>query len=150
MSITKRAAPLSLLVALGACASSGAPGPEATSGAAASPSVTARAPASTTFSAVQADRGRDTFRARCTECHSSAEFAEPRFRYRWAQRSAGSLYRFIRTSMPETAPGTLEPEEAVALVAYILRMNGFRPGAGELAADRAILDGISLASIRGG
>jgi hypothetical protein len=31
------------------------------------------------------------------------------------------------------------------LVAYILRMNGFETGTGELPADEAVLDGISLA-----
>ena len=54
----------------------------------------------------------------------------------------------IQTQMPETAPGSLTDEEAVDLVAYILRMNGFEPGVSELAADPEALDGISLSSIR--
>lgn len=50
--------------------------------------------------------------------------------------------------MPETAPGSLTPDQSVELVAYILRMNGFDPGSGELAADRTVLDRISLAPMR--
>jgi mono/diheme cytochrome c family protein len=102
----------------------------------------------THFSAEQADRGRDLFRATCTECHYSSEFSDSQFKFKWSRRSAGSLYQLIFTTMPETAPGSLSPEETVDLVSYILRMNGFEAGEGELAADRAVLDEIGLASIR--
>lgn len=138
---------------LTACASSGgpeeaaSPSPE-TAAEAASPTSTAVASGPTTFSEAQADRGRDSFRASCTECHYSSEFSDSQFKFKWSRRSAGNLYELIQTSMPETAPGSLSPEETVDLVAYILRMNGFEAGADELAADRAVLDGISLASIR--
>lgn len=146
-----------------ACASSS--GPESTPSPAAAPTdmaapaapapttTTAAAPRSggaATFTDVQADRGRDLFRAMCTECHYSSEFSDSQFKFKWSRRAAGNLYELINTSMPETAPGSLSPEETVDLVSYILRMNGFEPGASELPADRAVLDGISLASIRGG
>ena len=129
--------------------------PTASAGAAAPPveSVTPEPPAPATgaervFSAAQADGGRDTFRSLCTECHFSREFSDAQFKFKWSRRSAGDLYETIFTSMPESAPGILSPEEAVALVTYILRMNGFEPGASQLAPDRNALDAISLASIR--
>ncbi len=50
--------------------------------------------------------------------------------------------------MPESAPGSLSPDEAVSLVSYILRLNGFEAGSSELAADPAVLGAISLRSIR--
>lgn len=147
-----------VVLAFAACASSSAPAPEAASPAApvAAPSATtpaaaepsAPAGAAASFSAAQADRGRDTFRGRCTECHYSNEFADSQFKFKWSRRSAGSLYQLIQTSMPETAPGSLSPEETVEIVSYILRMNGFTPGARDLPAEREVLDGISLASIR--
>lgn len=144
---------------LAACASSAgseaagpAPSPEpaeeaATEAEPAGSEAVSGAAGAATFTDGQADSGRDLFRARCTECHYSSEFSESRFQFEWSRRSAGNLYQLIQTSMPETAPGTLSPEETVALVTYILRMNGFEPGATELAADRAVLDAISLASI---
>lgn len=100
------------------------------------------------FTDDQADRGREVFRSQCTECHASSEFSDSQFKFKWSRRHAGSLYQMIQTQMPETAPGSLSDEEAVDLVSYILRMNGFEPGAAELSADRAVLDGISLSSIR--
>lgn len=147
-----------LVAATTACASAGAPGapaptsagtPAATSVPSAPvPAAPAVAPGGVTFSDAQADRGRDTFRAGCTECHDSSQFSNARFGRRWNRRTAGSLYSFIQTSMPETAPGSLTPKQTVELVAYIMRMNGFEPGAGELTADRAVLDQISLARMR--
>ena len=101
-----------------------------------------------TFSETQADRGRDIFRAACTECHYSSEFSDSQFKFKWSRRSAGNLYQLIQTSMPETAPGSLSPEETVDIVSYIMRMNGFEAGAGELSSDRAVLDAISFSSIR--
>lgn len=144
---------------LAACASSGgadsapAPAPEmaAETPAAPTPAAEAATPgamAAATFTDDQADRGRDLFRAQCTECHYSSEFSDSQFKFKWSRRSAGNLYNLIQSSMPETAPGSLTPEEAVSVVTYILRMNGFEPGATELPADRAVLDGVSLASIR--
>lgn len=147
-----------LILVLTACAGSSTPegAPAPAGGGEASMPTTEAPPAAvdaaptggTAFSAEQADRGRDMFRASCTECHYSSEFSDSQFKFKWSRRSAGNLYQLIQTSMPETAPGSLSPEETVDLVSYILRMNGFDPGEGELAADRAVLDEISLASIR--
>ncbi|MCH1570672.1 MAG: cytochrome c [Longimicrobiales bacterium] len=100
------------------------------------------------FTDGQADLGREVFRSQCTECHASSEFSDAQFQFKWSRRHAGSLYQMIQTQMPETAPGSLSDDQTVNLVSYILRMNGFEPGATELAADRAVLDGISLSSIR--
>jgi cytochrome c5 len=143
------------ILVLAACASPGGPAPAAAP-AAAEPEASAPAaetPAmasagSATFSDAQADRGRDVFRAQCTECHYSSEFSDSQFKFKWSRRTAGSLYQMIQTQMPETAPGSLAPEQVVDIVSYILRMNGFEPGAAELAPDRVVLDAISLASIR--
>jgi len=141
------------LLILGGCASAGTSG----SGAAEAPGEIAgattaeaavAAPGAASFTDVQADRGRDLFRGSCTECHYSGEFSDSQFQFKWSRRTAGSLYQLIQTTMPETAPGSLMPEEAVDIVSYILRMNGFDPGAMELGPDREVLDGISLAGIR--
>ncbi len=141
---------LLLTCSLGGCGAgfSATPSAAAEPSARAAPTSTPARTAGPTFSSAQADRGRDLFRASCTECHSSGEFSDARFRYRWSRRSAGQLYGLIRATMPETDPGSLTPEESVDLVSWILRMNGFEPGPGELPADRAFLDRIGLASLR--
>jgi len=145
----------STLLVLSACASAGstavvAPAAAESTAAAESAAESAASSAATmaSFTDGQADRGREVFRSQCTECHASSEFSDAQFKFKWSRRHAGSLYQMIQTQMPETAPGSLTDEETVDLVSYILRMNGFEPGAAELGADRAVLDGISLSSIR--
>jgi len=150
--------PLGVLaaLALAACASSSpespaaqTPAPSATAaGASTASSAMASAAGAPSFSDAQADEGRDIFRAACTECHYSSEFSDSQFKFKWSRRSAGNLYALIQNEMPETDPGSLSPDQAVSIVTYILRMNGFEPGAARLAADREVLDQISLASIR--
>ncbi len=151
---------LPLLLAVAACAASGgpevAPSPEAAENVATTEPVAEVTSAATdavaatnaSFTDDQADRGRDTFRAMCTECHYSSEFSDAQFQFKWSRRSVGDLYQLIHTSMPETAPGSLLPEESVDLVSYILRMNGFEAGSAELLPDREALDAWTLASIR--
>lgn len=148
---------LSLLFAIGvaACASgtpaadpAPTPQPEATEPAPMQSEPAASEASGGHFTAAQADGGRDSFRALCTECHFSGEFNDQQFKFKWSRRSAESLYDLIFTQMPESAPGSLTPEEAVGLVAYILRMNGFEEGGAELVADPAVLGAISLSAIR--
>ena len=137
----------SLLFTLTGCASSGNVAPAVAPQSEDQPAEAATVPVAS-FTDDQADGGREVFRSQCTECHASSEFADSQFKFKWSRRHAGSLYQMIQTQMPETAPGSLTDEEAVGLVAYILRMNGFEPGDTELSADPEVLDGISLSSIR--
>lgn len=147
---------LSVFAALGlaACASSGgqveepapAPAPTAQAPAAAAP-ATAAAPAGL-YSQAQANRGRDSFRSMCTECHTAGEFSDQTFKVKWSRRSVGDLYEFIHTAMPDDAPGILTEAQAIDLTSYILEMNGFEPGSRQMQADQAALDEISLAVLR--
>ena len=101
------------------------------------------------FSVTQANRGRDTFRARCTECHTSTEFNDSAFKYKWNRRTAGDLYEFIATSMPDHAPASLTPAQSVDIVTYIMQMNDFETGPRELPADPTRLDRINLSATFG-
>jgi cytochrome c5 len=146
--------PLSVFAVLGiaACASSGgsqdqpapAPQPVATAPAATAPAATA-APAGL-FSQAQANRGRDTFRSMCTECHTAGEFTDNAFKVKWARRSVGDLYEFIHTQMPDDAPGVLTEAQAIDLTSYILDANGFTSGSRQM--QPAGLDEVSLAALR--
>jgi S-disulfanyl-L-cysteine oxidoreductase SoxD len=143
---------LSVFAALGiaACASSGgqveepAPAPAQTTTAAAAPTG---APAGL-FSQAQANRGRDSFRSMCTECHTAGEFSDNAFKVKWSRRSVGDLYEFIHTAMPDDAPGILTEAQAIDLTAYILEMNGFESGSRQMQPDQAALDAISLSALR--
>ena len=51
----------------------------------------------------------------------------------------------VSTQMPEDAPGSLELQQYADIVAFVLRLNGFEAGSGELPPDAAALETISLA-----
>ena len=56
-----------------------------------------------------------------------------RFKRSWRRSSAGDLYDFISTAMPEDAPGSLPPAQYAEIIAYFLQMNGLEAGSMEIA-----------------
>ncbi len=87
------------------------------------------------FSSGQADRGGTTFDEVCSECHTTSEFRGRTFQSNWGRRTVYSLFRTVRSTMPDDNPGGLEEQVYLDVVAYILSMNGHDAGSSELAAD---------------
>ncbi|MFN0172388.1 MAG: glucose/sorbosone family PQQ-dependent dehydrogenase [Bryobacteraceae bacterium] len=87
------------------------------------------------FTASQAATGKKAYDAYCAVCHGSTltngTFGTPlageQFKTRWPGRSVGTLYDKSRT-MPPTTPGSLPKETYADIVAYILGVNGLKPG----------------------
>lgn len=140
---------LALTLLLGACAS----GPATTSGTsglatsardAATSSTSVDAGAGGAYSASQAERGRTTFRAICAECHYSSEFRGSRFQFSWGRRSAADFYDEVSGTMPEDAPGSLDPQVYLDVVAYVLELNGFPAGDADLPLDEAVLAALPM------
>lgn len=98
------------------------------------------APVAVSFSAEQVDRGRADFGILCGECHGPSEFRGTNFLFRWRRQSAWDFFRTVSTTMPENAPGSLSDEEYVDVISFILEMNGYSAGEGELPATEAALD----------
>jgi alcohol dehydrogenase (cytochrome c) len=100
-----------------------------------------------TFTADQAAAGKTLYAAQCGSCHgknlSGSEVATPlngtAFSLNWGGKSAAELFTFIRTRMPPAAVGTLTPEAAADLVAYVLEVNGGNAGESPLATDTTAL-----------
>jgi quinoprotein glucose dehydrogenase len=99
------------------------------------------------YTAVQAARGREAYEARCSSCHradlsggSARALDGPRFWQDWGEDSLYSLYALTKTTMPRNA-ATLPDAMYLDIVAYILQMNGYPPGARELSND-------NIASVR--
>jgi len=58
--------------------------------------------------------------------------------------TAGGLYDFISVAMPPAAPGKLGEDAYLNIVAYIMQMNGAKPGDEFLTADAETLASINL------
>ena len=91
-----------------------------------------RSAAAGAYTARQATQGEETFRNICGNCHGTAEFSGPTFRKTWSGRSVYALFDQLRNSMPLDNPGGLSPEEYVAVIAYVLKLNQYPPGSSEL------------------
>lgn len=87
------------------------------------------------FTAAQADTGHDAFNNHCAECHrpdltgamGPALIGTPFFQH-WGGRTVEALYQFEHTKMPATNPGSLPPDQVLAITAYILKRNGLPAG----------------------
>ncbi|MEQ9399543.1 MAG: cytochrome c [Longimicrobiales bacterium] len=128
-----------LLVPLTAACGGGAdPAPATPAPAPSAPAVAPPAPAAAAaalYSDAQAQRGRQVFRDSCAECHYSSEMRDDAFQFEWERRTVGQLLNHVVGSMPDDAPGSLPMGEYVDVIAYILSLNGFPAGPGDLTAD---------------
>ncbi|MDB5039782.1 MAG: cytochrome c, class [Candidatus Eremiobacteraeota bacterium] len=85
------------------------------------------------YTASQAAAGAKLYGARCSACHGVKlqGVSAPALRasaYATAS-SVAEVYRFMVETMPMGKPGTLTPAQYAAVMAYLLRENGFRAGA---------------------
>ncbi len=99
------------------------------------PAEPPEAPVEGIFSDVQADRGETTFDETCSECHTTSEFRGRTFQSNWGRRTVYSLFRTVRSTMPDDNPGGLDEQVYLDVVAYILSINGHDAGSSELDAD---------------
>jgi quinohemoprotein ethanol dehydrogenase len=80
----------------------------------------------------QADLGKAIYLASCSVCHGenlggrdrAPALAGNTFGAAWGARNAWDLFERIRSTMPQSAPGTLSDDNYAAIVAYILSANG--------------------------
>jgi alcohol dehydrogenase (cytochrome c) len=98
------------------------------------------------YTAEQAQIGATAYATACAACHRpdlSGQFEAPplagaNFMNVWRGRSTNELYTKIASSMPPTAPGSLNEQAVTSLVAFILRSNGAPAGNQAFAANTAV------------
>jgi S-disulfanyl-L-cysteine oxidoreductase SoxD len=99
------------------------------------------------FLDIQVERASTVFAERCVRCHGAAlqgigvapSLAGENFLERWDGERVSDLFWVVRHLMPLDDQGTLLPETAADLVAFILARNGFEAGDRALPPDEAIL-----------
>jgi mono/diheme cytochrome c family protein len=96
------------------------------------------------YTATQADTGQELYRSNCTACHTTSILSGQTFQMNWGGRSAFDLVDRLKTTMPLDNPGKLRQEEYVAIVAYLLRINGYPAGDDALPADREHLKRVRI------
>lgn len=107
------------------------------------------------FTKAQADQGRKDYDGQCAMCHG-AELLGPdapalvgsEVMHNFS--TAAGLYDYISVAMPPQAPGLLDEEVYVNILAYILERNGAQAGDEALDADSVKLAAIDLAAVTAG
>jgi len=92
------------------------------------------------FTAAQADRGGNVYGAECAACHEGADVDGPpltgdQFIDRWREDTLDGLFEFVKTRMPQAAPGSLSDAAYLDIVAHLLHENAFPAGSRELTTD---------------
>ena len=100
------------------------------------------------FTAEQAAAGWSVYARQCGECHGrvleGAEAPALRgvdFLNGWAGRTTDELFEYVRAGMPPGLGGSLGERVYLNLVAYVLDVNGARPGDAPLTADAGVTIG---------
>jgi quinohemoprotein ethanol dehydrogenase len=95
----------------------------------------------------QARRGRSAFNQNCSTCHMedlagrgvAPALVGDTFSLHWGGVATGDLLNRIRTTMPQTNPGSLSPQAYLDILAFMLQSNGLLAGTQELKADSTTL-----------
>lgn len=134
---------LALVSFVAACSSgpapAAAPAPAADTAPMAAPDVEPST-ADGIFTAAQAERGHELFRAVCSECHDAADWTETAFRNRWEDQSVFQLWYYINDRMPYDDPWSLTRQQVTDVLTYILELNDLPAGSAELATDDDSID----------
>ena len=92
------------------------------------------------YTADQAKKGEGFYKEQCAACHGDnlegsgpmPPLAGKDFLSNWTGKTVGDLYEKTQTTMPATAPGTLTPEQAADIVAFLLSKDNYPTGAAAL------------------
>ena len=91
------------------------------------------------YSAAQAARGQQLYKAQCAECHGNAmqgvsgpPLAGDGFLSNWSAQTLENLTVKIQKTMPFNRPGSLSRSESTDLAAYVLQSGKFPAGPAEM------------------
>jgi mono/diheme cytochrome c family protein len=103
------------------------------------------------YTAAQATAGEAVYKTSCASCHGAELEGRGQmpalqgtdFVAAWKDMSLGLLFEKMQSSMPADKPGSLKFEDNAAILAFLLKRNGYPAGAAALPADPDALKKIS-------
>jgi len=100
----------------------------------------------------QASEGKTQYSQNCAKCHmddlsgsgEAQALAGDTFTQTWEGETVNDLFQVTYTTMPPDTPGSLSPEAALDVVAYLLQSNKFPAGKDQLKNDPEALKSIII------
>ena len=84
------------------------------------------------YNEARATAGKRVYDAQCASCHDGGSMGPALkgddFLATWENKTLRVLYSRVQETMPSDAPGTLQEQELLDVMAYLVRANGFAPG----------------------
>ncbi|HVV27389.1 MAG TPA: PQQ-binding-like beta-propeller repeat protein [Rhizomicrobium sp.] len=98
------------------------------------------------FTAAQVEAGHAAYAQSCAGCHranlvgggDAPALGGSGFMSNWGSRSVADFYKFIQSSMPAGAPGSLSEDAYTSITAYILAANGAKAGVAPLTSSSSV------------
>jgi cytochrome c5 len=87
------------------------------------------------YTSSQASRGQAEYEASCRRCHREGPRKDEAFMRDWQGTGLVDVFNQLKSTMPAGAPASLSDATYLDLVAYMLQVNAFPAGSGELTAD---------------
>ena len=96
------------------------------------------------YTEAQAKRGAQTYAGFCLSCHTPSSHIGTLFNQNWLSHPLSDLYLYVSQQMPQDNPGSLDPNDAADVVAYMLKIYSMPAGTQELAPDTVALKKILI------
>jgi cytochrome c len=98
------------------------------------------------YTDIQAKRGQQVYAGTCASCHQPTSHQGTAFSQNWDRHTLSELFNYVSTQMPQDNPGSLDPNSAADVVAFLLKIYAMPAGATELAPDTVAMKKILIDS----
>jgi hypothetical protein len=98
------------------------------------------------FTDVQAKRGQQIYAGTCQSCHTPTSHQGATFTQNWDRHPLSDLFNYVSQKMPQDNPGSLDPNDAADVVAFLLKVYAMPAGTTDLAPDTVAMKKILIDS----
>ena len=98
------------------------------------------------YTIAQAQRGAQTYASTCGSCHTPSSHTGDTYNQNWQGHPLSDLFLYVSQQMPQDNPGSLDPNSAADVVAFLLKTYSMPAGTQELAPDTLAMKKILIDS----
>lgn len=96
------------------------------------------------YTDAQAKRGQQVYAGACQSCHTPSSHQGATFQQNWYRHPLSDLFNYVSQKMPQDNPGSLDPNDAADVVAFLLKVYAMPTGTTELTPDTVAMQKILI------